>query len=51
MRGRRPGDAACAIDLDLAREYGADDALRWENPAKLEHPVFVDLAAQVAPVR
>ncbi|MGX5729296.1 2-amino-4-hydroxy-6-hydroxymethyldihydropteridine diphosphokinase [Pseudoxanthomonas beigongshangi] len=49
--GRRPGDAACAIDLDLAREYGADHELRWENPAKLEHPVFVALAAQVAPIR
>lgn len=49
--GRRPEDAACAIDLDLAREYGADDALCWENPAKLEHPLFMDLAAQVAPVR
>ncbi|MGS1077520.1 2-amino-4-hydroxy-6-hydroxymethyldihydropteridine diphosphokinase [Pseudoxanthomonas beigongshangi] len=49
--GRHPGDAACAIDLDLAREYGADDELCWENPAKLEHPVFVDLAERVAPIR
>lgn len=49
--GRHPGDAACAIDLDLAREYAADGEMRWENPAKLGHPVFVDLAEQVAPVR
>ena len=49
--GRHPGDDACAIDLDLAREYAPDGELRWENPAKLEHPVFVDLAEQVAPVR
>nr|WP_295378959.1 2-amino-4-hydroxy-6-hydroxymethyldihydropteridine diphosphokinase [Pseudoxanthomonas sp.] len=49
--GRRPGDAACAIDLDLAREYAIDGEMRWENPAKLEHPLFEKLAAQVAPVR
>ncbi len=49
--GRQPGDAACAIDLDLAREYSAGDELCWENPAKLAHRVFLDLAAQVAPVR
>lgn len=47
--GRRDGDGACAIDLDLAQEYGHDAALRWENPIKLAHPLFRDLAAQVRP--
>lgn len=47
--GRQDGDEACAIDIDLAREYDAQGALRWENPAKLDHRLFVDLAAEVAP--
>ena len=49
--GRRPGDASCAIDIDLAREYDSAGALRWENPAKLAHRLFLDLAAQVQPAR
>lgn len=47
--GRHDGGDGCAIDIDLAREYDAHAALRWENPAKLAHPLFVDLAAQVTP--
>lgn len=49
--GRQPGDAACAIDIDLAREYDDAGTLRWENPAKLAHPLFLQLAAQVEPAR
>jgi len=49
--GRQPGDAACAIDIDLAREYDHAGTLRWENPAKLAHPLFLQLAAQVEPAR
>jgi len=49
--GRQPGDAACAIDIDLAREYDQAGRLRWENPAKLAHPLFLQLAAQVEPAR
>ncbi len=37
------------IDLDLAREYDEHGRLRWENPAKLAHPLFRDLAASVVP--
>ncbi|HVK51772.1 MAG TPA: 2-amino-4-hydroxy-6-hydroxymethyldihydropteridine diphosphokinase [Pseudoxanthomonas sp.] len=47
--GRRTDDAACAIDIDLAREYSAAGHLRWENPAKLAHRLFLQLAAQVEP--
>lgn len=47
--GRQPGGEACAIDLDLAREYDIDGGLQWENPDKLAHPVFRGLAAQVTP--
>lgn len=49
--GRLPGDAACAIDIDLAREYDSHGELRWENPAKLAHRLFLQLAAQVEPAR
>lgn len=37
------------IDLDLAREYDAEGRLRWENPAKLAHPLFRALADEAAP--
>lgn len=45
--GRQAETVPCAIDLDLAREYAVDGALCWENPDKLAHRVFRDLAAQV----
>lgn len=49
--GRQDGGDGCAIDIDLAREYSANGEMRWENPDKLAHSVFVALAAQVAPTQ
>ncbi|KAF1712144.1 hypothetical protein CSC70_01020 [Pseudoxanthomonas kalamensis DSM 18571] len=45
--GRMPQDDPCIIDIDLAGECGPDGELQWENPGKLEHPLFRELAEQV----
>ncbi|KRG68373.1 2-amino-4-hydroxy-6-hydroxymethyldihydropteridine diphosphokinase [Pseudoxanthomonas dokdonensis] len=42
--------AGCLIDIDLAAEYGHDDAFVWQAADKLVHPLFVRLSAQLRPL-
>jgi 2-amino-4-hydroxy-6-hydroxymethyldihydropteridine diphosphokinase len=45
--GRTPEDEPCIIDIDLVGECDAHGAALWEDPSKLEHPLFRDLVAKV----
>lgn len=45
--GRRPGQPACEIDIDLVGECDAGGAMAWQNEAKLDAPLFRELVAKV----
>ena len=46
--GRTPEDEPCIIDIDLVGDCDAPGAPVWEDPSKLEHPLFRELVAKVA---
>lgn len=45
--GRSPEQATCVIDIDLVGECDAGGAMLWQNEAKLDAPLFRELAAKV----
>lgn len=45
--GRRRDGDHCLIDIDLVAECDPQDRAFWQNPDKLAHALFRDLAAQV----
>ena len=47
--GRRRDRDGCLIDIDLVAECDAQDRVIWQNPDKLSHALFRELAAQVLP--
>lgn len=47
--GRRRDGDACLIDIDLVAESDAQDRVIWQNPDKLAHALFRELAGQVVP--
>ena len=47
--GRRRGDTACALDIDIVAGLAADGTLSWHDPAKLAPPLFVALACDAMP--
>jgi 2-amino-4-hydroxy-6-hydroxymethyldihydropteridine diphosphokinase len=46
--GRTPQDEPCVIDIDLVGECDARGATLWEDPSKLEHPLFRELVAKIS---
>ncbi|WP_454832712.1 2-amino-4-hydroxy-6-hydroxymethyldihydropteridine diphosphokinase [Pseudoxanthomonas wuyuanensis] len=47
--GRRRDSANYLIDIDLVAECDAQDRVIWQNPDKLAHALFRELAGQVLP--
>ena len=45
--GRRRDGDNCLIDIDLVAECDPQDHVIWQNPDKLAHKLFRELAAQV----
>jgi len=47
--GRRRDGDNCLIDIDLVAECDVQDRVVWQNPDKLTHALFRELAGQVLP--